>query len=175
MKAMSNIFIKPIELKDMEAIQNFDCNNASMNNFLKQEAYYYHIAREASTSLVYLNSQLVAYFTLTRSELNIESDEFEEITHKTSLDLARLAVQKEYQKNGIGTYIIDEIKKIGYMINERFITTDALYEYWKWYKKRGFEYLIEDEIKSDNNRGLVYMIMDLYDERLLDEYFDEVV
>lgn len=175
MVTMSNIFIKPIELKDMEAIQNFDCNNTSMNNFLKQEAYYYHIAREASTSLVYLNSQLVAYFTLTRSELNIESEEFEEITHKTCLDLARLAVQKEYQEKGIGTYIINEIKKIGYMINERFITTDALYEYWDWYEKRGFDYLIEDEIDPNNNRGLVYMIMDLYDEHLLDEYFNEAI
>lgn len=172
---MSNLLVKSIEFKDIIHLSAFDCGNTNMNNFLKQEAYHSHISRKASTSLVYDNGNLVGYFTLTRLPLNIEPDnpeEINELSHNTCLDLTRLAVHKDYQQQGIGTYILKEITKIAYMVNERFISTDALFECWDWYERRGFKYLIEDEIK--NKESIIYMMMDLYDPLLHAEFFDEV-
>jgi hypothetical protein len=34
-------------------------------------------------------------------------------------------------------------------VNDRFITTDALFEYWGWYKELGFDYLVEEDINPD--------------------------
>jgi predicted N-acetyltransferase YhbS len=136
-----------------------------MNNFLHLEAYAAHIEREASTTLVFHNQILVAYFTLHRVPIQINADK------KEALSLARLAVDKKYQRKGIGAFIIDKIKKISYMTNERYIHTDALYEKWQWYSKQGFAVAIEDEVKNKND--FIYMILDLYDEDIIKRYYDD--
>ena len=143
-----------------------------MDSFLQYEAYISFLEREASTTLPYYYNELVAYFTLQRSQLEIQLDG---TVHQNSdaLNLARLAVDNNFQGHGIGTYIIEHIKEIAYRVNERFIQTDAVHEKWEWYQARGFDYVAEDEIKTSNTDGLVYMLMDLYDEDLIDKFFDE--
>lgn len=139
-----------------------------MDRFLVDEAYIAHIEREASTTVVFYEGKLIGYFTLKRSMIRIEG--IEENIH--ALDLARLAVAEQYQGKGFGTYIINYIKQIAYLTNERFIQTDAVFERWPWYKDRGFEPVIEEELDPKTNSDFVYMIMDLYDEQLVKEYFD---
>lgn len=165
---LSKIVFKKITDSNFE---NFNCDNNSMSRFLQEEAYFFHISRQASTTLVYYQDELVAYFTLRRKSINIIEEANEQ--EITALDLSRLAVSKYYQKIGVGTYILDYIKDIAYTINERYIQTDALCEKWKWYEKRGFSAVIEDEINSDNPSDCIYMIIDLYDSDLIDAYFDE--
>ncbi|SFM11711.1 Acetyltransferase (GNAT) domain-containing protein [Pelosinus propionicus DSM 13327] len=143
-----------------------------MDDFLIYEAYVAHLQRDASTTLVFYDNNLAAYFTLQRNDITILTENSEAIKVQ-ALALARLAVSKQYQCKGIGTFIIERIKEIAYMTNERFIKTDAVFEKWKWYEKRGFQYAIEDEINPETTEGLVYMIMDLYDEELISQYFEE--
>lgn len=166
----SRIVLKGIISSNLEQVQEFKCGNGSMEKFLELEAYPSHIMREASTTLVFYDGTLVAYFTLHRSHINIEHNL--ENTTKDALALARLAVATEFQGLGIGTYIINKIKEIAYMINEKYIKTDAVFERWKWYSERGFISLIEDETDPEKTPGFVYMIVDLYDDKLVEEFCD---
>ncbi len=56
---------------------------------------------------------------------------------------------------------------MAYMTNERYIVTDAIYEYYKWFENQGFKVLIPEEVE---NTPCVFMAMDLFDEKLIEEY-----
>ncbi|MED3691286.1 GNAT family N-acetyltransferase [Peribacillus butanolivorans] len=170
----SNLQFRAIEAKDYTLIKDFKCENTSLENFLRNDAYYYKISKQASTNLVFYNDELVGFFTLKRAELSVSVD-VSDIISPFSLDIARIAVSKNYQERGIGSAILKKIIEIANIVNERFITLDALIERYDWYVKRGFSNFIEDEIESSNSDGLVYMYMDLFDESLLDAYFDEAI
>lgn len=43
---------------------------------------------------------------------------------------------------------LDHIKTFNYRVNERFIQTDVVHEKREWYQARGFDYVVEDEIKK---------------------------
>ncbi|MEK4922376.1 GNAT family N-acetyltransferase [Cytobacillus sp. FSL R5-0569] len=151
-----------------------------MENYLKQDAYYDTIGFTSSTNLVFLKNELVGFFTLKKQKLNIEVDisdadssEIEELDYEYSLDIARLAVKKDCQDNGIGTKIISKIIDIAISANERFVTLDSLIEKVEWYTKRGFISMIEEESRVSNKEGLVYMFMDLYDDSIVEAYFEE--
>jgi GNAT superfamily N-acetyltransferase len=170
----NKINYKNVTLEAYHDMASFYCKNHSMEEFLKRESYPSHLSRESSTTLVYYDSILVAYFTLQRTRLKIEFEPgLVEETHKFALDLTRIAVANDYQNKGIGSYILNNIIEIAYRVNDRFITTDALFEKWEWYNQFGFDYLKEDEVNPDSSTGLVYMLLDLYDPELLENFFDE--
>lgn len=175
----SNIHLRGLTLSDYKYLKDFKCGNGSMELFLEVEATERHIRREASTTLVFYNERLAGYFTLYRSKILLSEDSIHEdqiqvlpsIT-RDALEIARLAVDTDFQHKGLGTYIIEYIKGNAYLANEMYIKLEALYERWEWYKKKNFYPVIEEEIDPDKNEGFVYMIMSLYDEKLIDEYFD---
>lgn len=171
---ISQLQIRVICSSDYNLIKNFKCGNSSLENFLKQEAYYSTISKQATTNLIFYEDELVGYFTLKKAKLSIDID-LAPINFPYSLDIARLAVRQDYQDRGIGCSVIKKIVEIANTVNERFITLDALIEKYDWYVHRGFTHLIEEEITESNKHGLVYMIMDLFDETLVDQYFDEAI
>lgn len=67
----SKMILKGLASSDLVQVQEFKCDNGSMESFLKIEAYPSHILREASTTLAFYENRLVAYFTLHRSPINI--------------------------------------------------------------------------------------------------------
>ncbi|WP_332645720.1 GNAT family N-acetyltransferase [Lysinibacillus sp. 54212] len=171
MKNYVTIETRLITLDDFECIQNFTCGNTSIENFLKQEAYYLTITRECSTTLAFDRGELIGFFSLRKSSLQLELEN--ESIDYPCLDIARIATQKGKQELGYGTFLINQIFEIAHTVNDRFITLEALIERYAWYKKRGFEALIEEEALSSNQDGLVYMMADLYDERLVEMFFEE--
>ncbi|PAD70731.1 hypothetical protein CHH83_02690 [Bacillus sp. 7586-K] len=168
---ISNLSFRMLEQEDYNIIKDFDCGNSSLERFLKQEAYYSNITRVASTSLVFSGTQLVAFFTLRKTQLSIDADT-SQLESLSCIDISRVAVDKRYQEKGVGCAIIKRIIELANTVNERFLTLDALIEKYDWYVNRGFVPLIEDETKKSNQEGLVYMVMDLYDESLIDQYLD---
>ena len=115
-----NLTSRLIRLEDYSEIQKFDCGNTSIENFLKQDAYYLTIMRECSTSLVFYQSDLIGYFSLRKSTLKVEIDD--ELINFPCLDIARIAVHKDFQGKGYGTYILHSIFKLADTVSERFIT-----------------------------------------------------
>lgn len=166
-----NLKTRLITHEDFTKIQNFKCGNTSIENFLKQEAYYLTITKECSTTLVFDQSELVGFFSLTKSSLHIEIAG--EMIDFPCLDIARIATAKNYQKQGFGTAMLNMIFNIANTVNERFITLEALIENYDWYVNRGFIPLVEKEAIHSNPDGLVFMLVDLYDERLGEKYFEE--
>lgn len=166
-----SLSFKRITEHETDAYKDFCCGNSSMESFLKQEAYHEHLKRTASTTLVFLENECIGYFTLYRRpiEFNIENGKNDS---RDCLDIARLAICNPSQNQGIGTLILHFIVELAYMFNERYISLDALYEKREWYKKRGFKPAILDEYERENQESLVYMYMDIFDEKLLDDYFE---
>lgn len=162
---------KLIELSDYNKIQSFRCNNSSIENFLKQEAYYLTIAKECSTTLVFDSDELIGFFSLRSSMIEVMIDG--EIQNFPCLDIARIATSSSKQNQGYGSEILKYIFKIAHTVNERFLTLEALIEHYDWYKNRGFLPLIEEETISSNTYGLIYMVADLYDEELINQFFEE--
>lgn len=166
-----NLKSRLITLEDFSKIQRFKCGNTSIENFLKQEAYYLTITKECSTTLVFDQSELVGFFSLRKSTFQVEDEG--ELIDFPCLDIARIATSSVAQKNGYGTAMLNQIFEVAHTVNERYITLEALIERYDWYLKRGFIPLIEDEAIQANHDGLVFMMADLYDEELVDKYFDE--
>jgi GNAT superfamily N-acetyltransferase len=167
----SKIYLRGIISPDFIYTNNFKCGNGSMNLFLSTEAYISHINRESSTTLVMYDDKLAGYFTLHREKLKSEIP-FDDYTNDT-LSLDRLAVSLEFQNKGLGTYLVNKIIEIAFMTNEMYIQAYAVFERWKWYYKLGFKYIFEDDIdENKNDDGLVYMILELLDEKLIEEYLE---
>lgn len=156
---------------DYHLIQKFRCGNTSIENFLKQDAYYLTITKECSTTLVFDQSELVGFFSLRKSTFTVEIAG--ELIEFPCLDIARLATATPSQKNGYGSKMLEMIFNIAHTVNERYITLEALIERFDWYNTRGFSALIEAEAASSNPDGLVFMMADLLDEQLIEDFFDE--
>jgi predicted N-acetyltransferase YhbS len=136
-----------------------------MNDFLKQNAYYYSIEFIANTSLVLDdNEEVVAYFTMVNNYIEFPSGPV------PCLEIARLAVSANFQKRGIGTYIIRKISQIAIQTNYRYITLDVISSEIHWYQKRNFIPFKAEEVLSSS---LVYMYNDLYDEELVERFLEE--
>lgn len=162
---------KLISIDDIRSIKHFTCDNESMNNFLYYEAYPSHIERSASTTLVFMDNQLVGYYTLKHVYLGIEPW-IKNSRYNFALDISRIAVSKEFHNRGIGTTIIKHILMTAYQVNERFITLDSLKELWQWYRdKFNFSHMFDDDL--ENEEPVVTMIADLYDPELVQRYFEE--
>ncbi|AQQ52263.1 GNAT family N-acetyltransferase [Planococcus lenghuensis] len=113
---------------------NVEIQVSSIENFLKQEAYFLTIDKECSTTLAFLGDDLVGFFSLRKSTVDIESDG--EITKIPCLDIARIAVASEYQNRGIGSKLLARIFDLAETVNEKYITLEALIEKYEWYKKK---------------------------------------
>lgn len=166
----SKICLRGIISPDLEYTNTFKCGNGSMDLFLATEAYISHISRESSTTLVIYEDKLAGYFTLHREKLKSDIP-FDDYTND-ALSFDRLAVSLEFQNMGLGTYLVNKIKEIAYMTNEMYIQAYSVFERWKWYQEQGFKYIFEDDIDENKTDGLVYMILELLDEKLIEEYLE---
>lgn len=113
---------------------------------------------------------LVGYFTLHRHKMKNEGL-FNGDTN-VILSLDRLAISSDFQGKGLGTYLVNKIKEIAYMTNEMYIQTFAIFDRWEWYQELGFRYIFEHELDPEKTDGLVYMILELLDPKLIEEYLD---
>jgi predicted N-acetyltransferase YhbS len=73
-----------------------------MDLFLETEAYPSHIERQSSTTLVFTNGELVGYYTLRHIKLSSLLAGLPPEKDRDVLDIARLAVKREFQGQGIG-------------------------------------------------------------------------
>lgn len=191
-----------IDSKNRHIIQSFYCGNASIERYLHQNAYYETISFHANTSLAFQNNDLIGFFTLKYSklelfttqnihELLIQLEEYinqypYEIKHDPSdnegtyllsfpaLELKWFAVHSKKQKQGIEKQILHHIIEIALKTNVRFIQVDALVESEQWYLNNHFETLIEVPFRNiQKNTTCKRLYMDLYDDAIIEQFFDE--
>ena len=168
----------PIIAYDFDEFTDFASGNPSMDRFLKYEAFLSHLERDASTTLVFIDNKLVAYYTLKRRTApfiefdNDSEDENSAIVEVDCLEIARLAVIESMQKHGVGSAIIKYILEMAETINERYVILFAVEEKIDWYQKRGFKLATEELYKKDGDIAVVYMYLDMTYRDMLNEYYE---
>lgn len=125
---------------------SFDCGNSFLNEFLKKYALQNQNRYYVGTTYIISNNEknVIAYITLSglsiKKAILKEKYPYEELP---ALLIARLAVDKKYQKKGLGkillTFAIKKALKQAEEVGCIGILVDAKEEAISFYEKYGFE------------------------------------
>jgi ribosomal protein S18 acetylase RimI-like enzyme len=118
--------VKKIELlSKIHARKEFDCGNIALNEFLQRIARQ-HIQKGLSRTFVLVDDQqpsvIMGFFTMSLCELQVEcmppiwAKKYPSIV--PGVKLARLAVSKDFQRQGIGSILLIEAMKRATIIAE---------------------------------------------------------
>lgn len=161
------------KLKEQETIKSFNCGDADLNDFLFNEAPLYNNELLAVTYVYEDSDDILAYFSLANDRISVA--DFENKTgfnrfrrHRfinkkrlksyPAAKICRLGVSEECKGSGIGSGLLNFIKKIFLTTNKtgcRFLTVDAYREAIPFYIRNGFIPL-EEEDKDEHTRLLFY-------------------
>lgn len=161
-------------------LQDFDCGNATINTLI-QKSDYPTLLHQGFCFRVSSQNKTAAYYMLSLVSFNInecpsEVKEYLEHSIKNSfnkhfaaLHIQYLAVNKPYQKYGIGTYLLKRIIKLTKALCKRwpirFITLDALDDKVPWYRKNGFK-----EFGFGDTDYTTTMYLDCVSQKDIDDY-----
>lgn len=154
-----------IHIFDINLINNidFDSGDDDLNEFLYEESSNYCKSNLAVVYLIFYEKKLVAYFSLSSDSIKINKKLNIKLKYYPSMKIGRLAVDKKFQSNGIGSWIIRWV--IGFTIKVRwsqgirYISVDAYNNKntLNFYSKN--EFLIYGKIKK--NMKIVPMYFDI--------------
>ncbi len=150
------------EITPEHDVVSFDCGNAELNDFLKNDALDSKHESFSNTILFYTEEkELIGYVTTSTDAIRLSKKERKklhggrfELAEYPSVKIARLAIAKEKQRKGLGgkilfwtiTYMKQHIKHIG----ARFVTIDAVPEAEEFYKKFYFIRNLHERHKQPN-------------------------
>jgi GNAT superfamily N-acetyltransferase len=163
----------PITLDDLELVRadpqhdtsQFDCSDDDLNDFVKTDCLDYQKHNLSHTRLAKYRGEVIAFVTLLADSIILETKEkkiwlpfYTKIVHFPALKIGRLAVHKDYQRQGVGYALLFYCLGIAHRINEelhvgcRFITVDAYEASVSWYLKQGF--LLNEQGKKHRSMRL---------------------
>ena len=154
------------KIQDGETIQSFDCGDSELNDFLLYRANDYRESLLAVSYIYEEDKDIVAYFSLYNYSLSysdfIEKKLFNKINRRINnskrmkqypaIKIGRFAVNKDLNKKGIGSSLLDIIKYS--LVNNpqsgcRFITVDAYNTAIDFYLKNSF--IMMNDFQSNRN------------------------
>lgn len=153
-------------LEEPDVVENFDCQDPSLNNYLKKHAWKNQ--QKSSTGVTYIVVEeaaaqtVLGYFTLATSSIPRDSFPKKHVRGLPAYDLplillARLAVDHHFEGKGLGTLLLKEAFKISLNIAERVgcrgIITEAYPHKLGWYAKYGFV-LLEESTENETTRRM---------------------
>lgn len=153
--------------RDVES-NSFDCGIKSINEYVK-ESYFSSITQQAYAYGIFSEGLLLGYYQIFFREINLTdfpdemSDYFSEINDNkiSSLHIHFIAIQKEYQRNKIGSstikVIIQGVKELSENWPIRVITLDSRNELVEWYKKEGFKIMKNNTFGQDGVSVAMYL------------------
>ena len=153
--------LKVEQLATSEDISDFYCGNKELDDFFHDEVmlcYKYKYLTPYCVKDIRTN-EILALFTLSNDLLNLEKDSIKELVEMIpneykemfnrqpsfpAINIGQLAVRKDKQSMGIGTYVIYYLVYLFYeyrLSGVQFITVDSLNtkETNKFYQKCGFD------------------------------------
>lgn len=157
---MHKIIIDDIKIMPLTSeydFESFYCGNDDIDEFLKNYALAEQDDKLSRTYLVILNNDVIGFFSLAASSIEVlaieTTDSIEQFSESVypAIDIPKLAIDKKFQRKGIGEYTlkaaIGKILSISEDIGCRYITLDSVKDKVGFYKKYGFK--IVDIYKND--------------------------
>lgn len=165
--------LRQFQLKTESDIKPFQCKDNDLNEFLYEDAKFF---QEELMAVTYLLESMelnktVAFYSLLADKI-IFNPEDKTVWNKLNrnipnnkrrrsypaVKIGRLAVNEEFEGEGVGTFILDSIKYAFVNVKRlgcRFITVDALNNAVKFYKKNGFLFFTEQD-KDEETRLMFF-------------------
>ncbi len=168
--------VKAAGLSKIYDLSKFDCGDEDLNDFIKNDAFVYQEKKIATTILFFYEDNLIGFLSVAADSLRLNLDEKESYAiHQKKLEdvpavkLARLAVDQNYQKQGVGTNILKWC--VGYALEcsdkiaIRFITVDAYPEKVNFYQK--FNFIVNQNKHYTKKDRQVSMRYDLLNKEII--------
>lgn len=174
----SKIRFEPFKT-DNHQVVTFDCGNDSLNTFLTtEEVHNYENEKLGTTTLVYYEGNLIAYYTTSayllkkiklRTAKGFSKFSEYQIEGYPSILIGRLAVQNEWKNKGVGRYVVSKIIRDALtesrMFGLRVVVVQAKEEAFDFYKRLGFlfiEHSSEDKrYRAKGTRGMLFDLKSL--------------
>lgn len=172
--------LRQFQLTEDFDIKPFKCADADLNDFLLEDAKHFQKELMAVTYLLEYTEQekTVAYFSLLADKITFNPEE-KGVWNKLNrnipnskrrrsypaVKIGRLAVNEDYSRQGLGTFILDNIKYAFPNVKRlgcRFITVDALKTALYFYKQNGFQFITESD-KDDETRLMFFDLKNFID------------
>lgn len=159
--------------------KSFDCGNTDLNDFLFNDSKLYLRHLRYTTTLLETDNRIIAYYSLANDLLSISdrqdfAEEMQECKSKIDFDfwerflnqkmypaakIGRLAVDKNFQDQGIGTFLIKSLVQSFIRRNKtgcQFITVDAINDNSqrtiRFYENNGFKYLTMGDVNKESRQ-----------------------
>ena len=138
--------LKIVPYTEHHDVSRFESRTADLNDFLKEDALENQKELVNKTFLCCRFNQLVGYITFTTDIIEKEEVQKEgriRVPYKEypAIKIARLAVDKKYERKGVGGFLllaaVGKALKISDDVGCRFITVDSKQDSIGFYEKRG--------------------------------------
>ena len=166
-----------LDLAPETSLDAFRCAESDLNEFLIDESKDYQTELLARTYLIVHreSGNIAAYFSLLNDVIRLDETEksvrnrinrkipfSKQRNHYPAVKLGRLAVSEAFTGQGIGRYVLDNVKFIfthGNRTGCRFFTVDALTTATGFYEKNSFRFFT-DKDKDDETRLMYFDLKD---------------
>jgi len=163
--------IKILEEKDN--VGEFSCGVTEIDEFIHEEAMDFQNERLGITYLLYIESKILGFVTLSMADLRKEKMESEDRLqigkeNYPALQISQLAVCEELQQRGfrIGTFLCDFCSAKAWKFSEkigcRFLVLNARQDALPFYEKYGFKLL-----PRQGNRREPAMFLNIFSKKEL--------
>lgn len=155
-------------LEEPDSMENFDCGNEALNNYLKRHAWNNQQKSSIGVTYVALDDAaprtVIGYFTLATSSVPPDSLPKKYVRGLPAYDLpmillSRLAVDRQFCGHGLGHALLSEALSVSLSVSERVgcrcVIVDAYSTAIDWYRRYGFVPL------KGSERGSIKMYLDI--------------
>lgn len=167
-------------LNENDRLDNFDCQDNEINEFLTEDAKNFQKEKITNTYLFRKDSKIVAFFSISNDCLNdlgygnsiwnklhrkIKLPNEKRIRQYPAVKIARLGIDKDYQGKGLSHQLLDFIKGWTFIEHKpacRLLILDAYNKskQTEMYEKNDFLFLLESD-KNDKHRFMYFDLMRL--------------
>lgn len=162
---LSILYVKPLQLDDMQHISKFTSGNNMLDSYIKHYALDDQNNGITSTTLIMYKQEIVGYYSCNSNVLTVDEDEARnlgiQVLSVPAFEIKNFAISKSYQRNGIGYYtfkeLLGKLMRIRETISARYLFLWSVEEAVGFYEEKLFFIRME----TSNEDGLTLMRLPL--------------